>query len=116
MFGDPKEKRMGMTSASIRYMKPEGLAYVMALRSLLKDIDSLVQKKPSDTRKFDFDKLTKSLTGKNPKLWGASFSAERKCNQMYVNLFPSPSKFFGSNAMIWGLKLKLMIYIGGGIH
>ena len=61
MFGDSKEKRMGMTSASIRYMKPEGFQYVMALRSILRDMESLVKKKASETGTLDFNSFKKSL-------------------------------------------------------
>ena len=49
-----------MTSASIRYMEPNRLKYVMALRSFLKDMETLIQKKtPSENGSMDFDRYQK---------------------------------------------------------
>jgi len=55
-------KRMGMTTASIRYWmdpNPNRLKYMMALRDLLRDMEQMVYKKTGimpQRKDFDFDK------------------------------------------------------------
>lgn len=53
---------MGMTSASIRYREPNRnrLKYLMALRTFLKDMETLIQKKtPSENGSINFDRYSK---------------------------------------------------------
>ena len=54
-------KRMGMTSASIRFMEPNKLKHVLAIRSLLREMESLIQDKKVEPNLFKLGKYAAIL-------------------------------------------------------